>query len=156
MDRRYTYEPCECGDPWCAGCEDADVSDMEEVFGEPISVYTRAQAIADGTLVDVTEWASADKGFHGGFKYPVAVTRALWNVIEYIPPKAVTMGQDVRGRAHDVLFMASLAARRGGQRVEFSVRMHVREGIRVLHLVGDCGPGDNGEPVITIGYPEDF
>lgn len=31
MDRRYTATACEeCGDPWCAGCEDADV-DRDEV-----------------------------------------------------------------------------------------------------------------------------
>ena len=39
---------------------------MQEIFGEPISIYTRAQAIEDGTLIDLTEWASADKGFIGG------------------------------------------------------------------------------------------
>lgn len=26
MDRRYTHDLCEeCGDPWCAGCEYAEV-----------------------------------------------------------------------------------------------------------------------------------
>lgn len=30
---------------------------MTELFGEPISVYSRAQAIEDGFLVDVTAWA---------------------------------------------------------------------------------------------------
>ena len=29
---------------------------LTEFFGEPISVYTRQQAIEDGALVDVTEW----------------------------------------------------------------------------------------------------
>jgi len=131
---------------------------MREVFGEPISVYTRAQAIEDGTLVDVTEWASADKGFLGGFTLPVAVTRALWCTIESIPRRA--MCNDVRGRAHDVLWMASLAARAGARRnmsrVGFVVRMHVMAGIRNIRLVIDIGPGDNAEPVVTIGYPEDF
>ena len=56
-----------------------------EIFGEPISTYTRAQALEDGELVDVTEWASADKGFRGGFVVPVALTNALWGAIESIP-----------------------------------------------------------------------
>ena len=37
---------------------------------EPIYRYTRAQAIDDGVLVDLTEWASATTGFHGGLKKP--------------------------------------------------------------------------------------
>jgi type I site-specific restriction endonuclease len=31
---------------------------LSDIFGEPISVYTREQALADGVLVDVTAWAS--------------------------------------------------------------------------------------------------
>lgn len=32
MDRRYTKEPCECGDPFCAGCRepDPDTGEMDE------------------------------------------------------------------------------------------------------------------------------
>ena len=33
-----------------------------DLFGEPISVYTRAQAVADGVLIDVTAWASSGPG----------------------------------------------------------------------------------------------
>jgi hypothetical protein len=131
---------------------------MDEIFGDVISAYPRAQAIDDGLLVDVTEWASADKGFVGGFRVPVALTRAAWNLIESIPPKAAGL-QDVRGRAHDVLFMASLAARMQGDgetRVPFYVKMHIRAGIRKVCLFVDIGPGDSGEPVVTIGFPEDF
>ena len=35
--------------------------------------YTRAQALADGVLVDVTTTAQ-----EAGIKYPVALTRAVW------------------------------------------------------------------------------
>jgi hypothetical protein len=42
-----------------------------DLFGEPISVYTRAQAVADGVLVDVTAWASTGpEGMLGGFTVP--------------------------------------------------------------------------------------
>ena len=123
---------------------------------EVISSYSRAQALEDGFLADVTEWASAKTGFHGGFSVPVALTAALFADIENIPARCV--GQDVRGRAHDVLWMASLAARRsrGGSDCAFSVLLDVREGRRTLELRLNIGPGDKGEPVITIGYPEDF
>ena len=115
-----------------------------ESFGPPISTYTRAQAIADGGLVDLTEWGSADKGFIGGFKIPVAVTATVWADIERKPAL-----QDVRGRAYDVLFMASLAARRGGNSTLFSLLMQVgRSRKQVYKMV--CGPNDDGSPCITI------
>lgn len=53
---------------------------LTEIFGEVIYSYTRAQALEDGELVDVTETAR-----EAGFKLPFAVSRALWNVIETIP-----------------------------------------------------------------------
>jgi type I site-specific restriction endonuclease len=42
-----------------------------EIFGEPIHSYTRADAFADGYLVDVTDTAR-----EAGFRFPVALTRA--------------------------------------------------------------------------------
>src|SRR5712691_13345787 len=61
--------------------------ELTEFWGEPISAYTREQAIADGVLVDVTEWASADKGFIGGFTCPVALTAGVWALVE-VPEKS--------------------------------------------------------------------
>ena len=122
---------------------------MQEIFGEPISIYTRAQAIEDGTLIDLTEWASADKGFIGGFRCPVAVTRAVWADLERAPAL-----QDIRGRAHDLLFMAWLAARRGGGETRFDVLMQVGRSKRQSYKLV-AGPGDDGEPVITIMKPDE-
>ena len=80
--------------------------------------------------------------------------------------------QDVRGRAHDVIWMARLAARAQARRV---VQKSGDEGLRhglmamfkvilpfkgtrkrnqVLQLVIDGG--DDGQPAVTIGFPEDF
>jgi type I site-specific restriction endonuclease len=48
--------------------------EIEELFrelsGDVIYTYTRKQAIEDGVLVDLTEWASADKGFMGATPCP--------------------------------------------------------------------------------------
>jgi hypothetical protein len=41
------------------------------------------------------------------------VTAAVWKEINAIPPRAQGF-QSVRGRAHDVLWMAAMAAREGG------------------------------------------
>lgn len=43
-------------------------------FGPVIYAYTRAQALADGVLVDVSNAA-----VEAGFKVPVALTRAAWD-----------------------------------------------------------------------------
>ena len=43
-------------------------------FDPAIFAYTRAQAIEDGILVDVSETAR-----EAGFRIPVAITRTVWN-----------------------------------------------------------------------------
>lgn len=48
-----------------------------DLFGDDapvIHAYTRAQAIADGVLVDISETAK-----EAGFRYPVACTSAVWS-----------------------------------------------------------------------------
>ena len=56
------------------------MSDLQDVFGEVISAYTRAQAIEDGILVDVSETAR-----EAGIRYPVALTRAVWESCVTVP-----------------------------------------------------------------------
>ena len=117
-----------------------------------ISTYTRAQALEDGVLVDLTPWAK-----ESGFKYPLAVTAAVWGYLE--PPAGLEgEGQSARGRAHDLLWMLLNAIRRQPgptDRVEFEVifvmasgrGMASREKVRFWSV---CGPGDKGEPVLTV------
>ena len=69
-------------------------------FGPVIFAYTRAQAIEDGILVDVSETAR-----EAGFKIPVAVTRTVWDRIIALP-EGYRGFQDERGRLWDVLWMA--------------------------------------------------
>jgi hypothetical protein len=97
-------------------------------------------------LVDVSEWASP-REMLGGFKIPVAVTAAVWALVK--APKG--SHEDTRGRAHDVLWMALLAARRNvdADRTAFTVLIGGREVKFVLHV----GPGDEGEAVATIMLP---
>jgi hypothetical protein len=64
----------------------------------------------------------------------------------------------------DVLWMASLGARKARRtdRVSFQVILvevddrHPRKTKNTLTLWCVIGPGDQGEPVITIGFPQDF
>jgi hypothetical protein len=76
-----------------------------------------------------------------------------------------SLGQSYDGRLWDVLFLASFAARRLGQadRGSFEISLFEAEAApphrthrHTLYLWMVVGPGDQGEPVITIGFPEDF
>lgn len=127
---------------------------------EIIHTYTRAEAIRDGELIDVTEEASHDKGFLGGFAVPVAMTRALYAALETIP-ESVRGLQDVRGRVHDVLFVGAMALRKAQRRNTNAARFSVVVTTEAnpgqpLELWIVASLGDGGEPVVTIGYPEDF
>ncbi len=118
-----------------------------------IHTYLRKQAIEDGFLADVTEWAKET-----GFKAPVAITASLWNVIENIPKGS---GQDIRGRAHDVLFMAYNAVRKTNAAdsdfTSFEVIISTpNKPMNKEKVFMHIGSGDGGEAVITIGFSGDF
>ena len=123
-----------------------------------LSTYSRAEALEDGALVDVTPTAH-----EAGFRYPVAVSQALQAMLE--PGEAEqALGQSYEGRLWDTLWMAWLSARRTkGDRFIFQVILaeasaDAPDGLLLpeVTLVAVCGPGDHGEPVITIGLPNDF
>ena len=71
-----------------------------------LSVYTREQALADGFLVDVSDLAT-----EAGFKWPVAVTLAVWHEVVVPTPHDKQEGQSKEGRLWDIVWMARLAAK---------------------------------------------
>ncbi|WBB94130.1 DUF6573 family protein [Verrucosispora sp. WMMC514] len=122
---------------------------------EIIHAYSRAQALDDGALVDAGDLAA-----EAGFRWPVALTRAAWeDAVAWDDADNTRKGtvQDEKGRLWDVLWMAKLAAKRGGNRdrVLFQVLRVPRTGRgqrpRLTTLALMVGPGDCGEPVMTIG-----
>jgi hypothetical protein len=126
------------------------------MFGDAdlIHRYTRGDALRDGVLIDVTATAR-----EASFKYPVALTAAAWAKCVAVPPGVVC--QDEAGRLWDVLTMLRFAIRgsdAGAREVRFGVRVRDdnREGTPPLvRLKALCGPGDQGEPVITVMLPEE-
>lgn len=131
-------------------------TDNDNLFTDAkfISVFTRAQALADGVLVDVTETA-----LEAGFTFPTAVTQALWEEIENVPEE-VAGYETPEGRLWDVLFMASLAVRgskREGSELVYPVILHTEEtpGETEYRVKLVCGPGDEGEPVLTLMLPHE-
>ncbi len=121
---------------------------------EVISTYTRAQALEDRVLVDVSEMAK-----EAGIKFPVALNATVWG--QYVEvPEGVT-AQDEAGRLWDILWMFRCAAAKfDGSTLLFKlhVRNHNRERLDRRDLVtlkAECGPGDCGEPVLTIMLPDE-
>ena len=115
---------------------DANLS--HEIFGEPICCYSRAEALADGVLVDVSERAR-----RAGIKYPTACTHSVWSLIGTMP-EACTAEESVR--LAEVLTAMLTAIRRGGVRGTDRV---VFEALGAS-LWAQCGPGDTAAPVLTI------
>lgn len=121
---------------------------LDDVFGEVIHRYTRAEAIADGVLVELPRHLAQQ----ASVRHPVAITAAAFHqtigTADDLPA-----GQDVTGRTWDVLWMMYHAMRRadpGASAVPFVV--HVYDGKRPIpvQLKATCGPGDAGEPVLTV------
>ena len=124
---------------------------VEDLEMPLIYAYTRAQALKDGVLIDVSEMAR-----EAGFVWPVALTAAVWALVEDIP-RRYRAWQTVEGRLWDLLWMAYCAIRsaeHSGTELRYTLLLdHGRRRYLTLKLV--TGPGDHGEPVVTIMLPDE-
>ena len=141
-------------------------NETKDIFGDVICAYTRAQALADGVLIDVTETAR-----EAGIKFPTALTSAVW--ADYVAVPAELQGQqDEMGRLWDILWMFSCGVRNGtlsGDVGTFQViiakpdkgdwksneKPHKGRTQRLVTLKAVCGPSDDGSPCVTIMKLED-
>lgn len=137
-----------------------------ELFGEVVYAYTRADAMADGVLVDVgAATDEAGKKVLSMFKWPVAMSRAAYEATvcdggTWVPDGngdeelILPTGQSPTGRLWDVgcLLLNAIRTSEDGDMVEFSVLVDVNgDGKhKQVDLYSVCGPGDHGEPVVTI------
>ena len=150
-------------------------------FVEVTSVYTRRQAIEDGVLVDC-EQAPMGEMRRQLMKWPLAMTttafhRYVWPIDgeANLPP-----GQSLEGRFWDVVWMFHAAAKgtvpaqridpcnllfdfycivadpvlSSNERIDVTAKSGP-EGMRLVTLKAVSGPGDDGEPVMTIMLPEE-
>lgn len=116
-----------------------------------ISRYTRKEALDDAVLVDVTKMAD-----EAGISCPVALTRAVFERYVAVPESAPW--QDETGRLWDVLWMLrhAVLTETGSERLfKVYVQTNDHRAPRLVTLKAVCGPGDNGEPVITVMLPEE-
>ena len=138
------------------------MTSLTDLYGEPINQFSRADALQAGVLVE----APRDLSQEAGWRWPVALTAAAWGDCvawsDEDEKRHPGHGQSETGRLWDVLRMAFYAVRstnpgtRGG--VRFGVLRIPTDGpsraVRV-DLAVHCGPGDKGEPVITIMQPHE-
>ena len=129
-------------------------NDQDSPFGKIIFSYTRKQALADGLQVDVTSTAK-----EAGIKYPVFLTRTVFDGYVVVPP-GVT-GQDEAGRLWDVIWMTRFFIQKselGADRIV--VELYVRNDNRkpkLVRLLAVCGALDINDPApaITILLPDE-
>ena len=123
------------------------------IFGEAdlIHVYTRKEALEDGTLFDVSATAR-----EAGFLIPVALTAALHADVADLSGRHVTAGQDARGRLWDLLFLARMNAAKpeNADASEFTFELYMPVGERRKYSAkAMIGPGDDEQPVLTLLLP---
>lgn len=132
----------------------------DTVFGDLIHDYSRAQAIADGALIPAPDALARE----AGIRWPVALTAAAWaDTVAWSDADTDRKGvpQDETGRLWDVLWMLRYAISRQGRARRVAVELYrvPRKGKALrpalVRLVAVCGPGDDGEPVITVMQPEE-
>lgn len=113
--------------------------------------YSRKQAIRKGLLFDVSSLARKQ-----GYFTPVAITPAVWTKC-VIVPRELRSSRNIIGSLWDVLCDLNLTAQEtAANSVEFKtlVENSVDETDEVS-LVGNCGLGDYGKPVVTITFPDE-
>jgi hypothetical protein len=126
-----------------------------------IDTHTREDLLEDGDLITAPEPIARRAGFH----IPVDLTRAVWaDCVEWTEQDTEltrVVWQEQDARLGDVLHWAHRAALRAadrGGRVEFTAyrlsRQHRPElgdpEALPVRLAMTLGPGDEGDPVITI------
>ena len=129
-------------------------NDQNSPFGKIIFSYTRKQALADGVQVDVSAMAK-----EAGIKFPVFVTRTVYDSYVTVPPDV--FDQEWRGRLWDIVWMTRHAIQKsqpGDDRivVELYVRNDNRKP-RLVKLVAVCSALDidDATPAITILLPDE-
>lgn len=121
---------------------------------ELIHRYSRADAIRDGMLIDVSDTARG-----AGIKYPVAITQAVHQ--QHVKVPAGVVGQDESGRLWDVLFMLHVAIKRApdseGDTILYTlfVRNSNDDAPQPVKLKAIAHPDDTGGPCITVMLPDE-
>jgi len=121
---------------------------MNQLYGNVIYSYSRADAINDGVLVDLSAICPEECRL---YRYPVACTAAVWSLVEQATTNRKYYNS-IAGVVGDILYMSQrgIVARPDEQTAIFRVII-TGTGRRSTHtLKAICGPGDDMVPVVTI------
>jgi hypothetical protein len=124
---------------------------------EIISMYTRAQAIDDGILVDMTQEPFGALAKEAGLKWPIAMTATAYQNFVAVSETKGHASQDINGRWWDVL-MTFRRTKRTISPLEARWYVLVRDPdgrMRKKELKCVSGPADDGEPCLTFMLPEE-
>ena len=126
---------------------------MTDVFGPVIFSYSRDQAIKDGVLVDLSSTFPSEAGL---YKYPVACTSAVWDIVDKAVKNKKHMN-DYSGVIWDILWMSrkNIVKRFDSSSHLFRVVIFGVGKKKNFVFKAICGPGDDGSPVITIMLPDE-
>jgi len=131
-----------------AGTSEIKAVEVEDnVFSPVIFCYTRANALDDGTLHDLNEFIPINES---GYKYPVACTASIYALIDRAVEQYSYM--DHKGITWDILHMSRMYPLK---KWDTGRLFKVKIGSTIHTLKLEVGPGDNGEPVITIMLPDE-
>ena len=123
-----------------------------ELFGDTVYSYSRADALSDGVLVDLNKYISVKES---PFKFPMACTDTVYNIIE----RAVEnkeYSNDYEGVVWDIMFMAihGKVQTINESTILFEVLITGTDQPDDLYTFKcQCHAGDNLEPVLTIMLP---
>lgn len=118
-----------------------------------ISVYTRADALLDGTLIDLTPVMRNE-----GVVVPVAITSGAYHNIglsDDLDPGRSKFIERIRNMFWMLRIYAKKKEFKDTDSVSFSFPVKENNVIRKVKLVFVVHPGDKGEPVMTIMLPHE-
>ena len=144
----------------------------DDLFGHVISRYSRADALSDGCLIDLTQFSlrpNLNVCQEVGLKISVAMTKAAYKLAIGDDAEPLPPCQDLSGRMYDVVSMLRFAIAENPSAadiIEYELHVwnwvHTGNGTRTdgtkhekVTLKSVIGPGDAGEPVVTIMLPSE-
>jgi hypothetical protein len=102
---------------------------------------------------------ASDLAHEAGFVFPVAITEKLYHGFIVPALDLIAEGQSIEGRLFDtlVVFRFAIAKARNTDTILFKVLFLMSAGADPvpIELKAVCGPGDDGEPVLTIMLPDE-
>lgn len=136
------------------------MDNLNQIFGEVISSYSRAEAIEDGVLIDLDalQVRGVPVRYLEHFRLHIAITCAAWGqVMEGIEPQQLRESPELEiERMRHLLKQLHADITLGDRSTDFclfSFFPFVNGEILKIDLKAICGPGDDRQPVITITLP---